>query len=174
MLCHNGPCRRRQLRWVAYFVFGMGKSHVCAPWSRVPACGRWVLSGIAPAGWPMCQFIAPLGREYQRVGRGLALSISGGCFCAPWSGVLVPVFCAPWFRVPVWQSASGLGHVSSHCAPWSRVPACGQGVDIGVSWDGVFAPLPNLLCAPWSRVPEYGFWLRYQWVAVRVVALCGV
>ena len=135
MLCHNGPCRRRQLRWVAYFVFGMGKSHVCAPWSRVPACGRWVLSGIAPAGWPMCQFIAPLGREYQRVGRGLTLNISNKCFGAPWSRVLA---CgqgvAPWFRVPVWQSASGLAHVSSR--------SCGQGVEIGVSWDGC---LPHYL-----------------------------
>ena len=46
-------------------------------------------------------------------------------------------------------------------------------VSVGMGVGGG-APLPNLLCAPWSRVPEYGFWLRYQWVAVRVVALCGV
>ena len=64
ILCHNGPCRRSQLCWVACFVLGMGKSHVCAPWSRVPACGLWVLSGIAPA-------VVPFGREYQRVGEGL-------------------------------------------------------------------------------------------------------
>ena len=25
MLCHNGPCRRRQLRWVAWFRFWDGQ-----------------------------------------------------------------------------------------------------------------------------------------------------
>ena len=90
------------------------------------------------------------------MGRGLTLNISNKCFCAPWSRVLAGqgVVISPFFVLLGSEYESGKApagwHVSSHCAPWSRVPACGQGVDIGVSWDGC---LPHYLiyCVPLGR-----------------------